>query len=80
MRDEQHDWKVLSSDNDLQKFYSIAVRNCYEVLCHENQSATEKYQHLIDANNKTADELIPIKKKKVKISANKRIKEETPSK
>lgn len=44
--------------------YSIAVRNRYEALHVDNHSATEKYQLLIEANDKTTDELIPIKKRK----------------
>ena len=41
----------------------------------ENETPTERYQHLIDANQETAEEMIPIKKrkKKRKTSADKRV-------
>ena len=63
-KDKQHDWKLLQTDEDLQQRYAITVRNRYEILLKQDESATERYQHFIDANKKTADDLIPRKKRK----------------
>ena len=76
-REKQYDWKVLRSDSEIQSQYTILVRNRFEELYSDSQTATEKYQHLIDANGKAADKLIPEKKRKKKTQSSKdvRIKE-----
>ena len=63
IKEKQYDWKFLRCDEDLQQQDSVAIRNRYEALRQNNEPATEKYQHLIEANKATADELIPTEKK-----------------
>ena len=63
-RDKQYDWNSLRSNTDLQEQYTITVRNRYDQLYAPDATDTENYQHFIDANNKAAKELIPIKKNK----------------
>ena len=65
-RENQFDWNTLRSDIDLQHRYTITIRNRYEQLYNEDESATEAYQHLIDANNQAAEEMIPHKRKRKK--------------
>ena len=76
-REKQYDWNVLKSDSEIQSQYTILVRNRFEELYSDSQTATEKYQHLIDANGEAADKLIPEKKRKRKTQSSKdeRIKE-----
>ncbi len=38
---------------------SIAVRNRFDALANDNQSATEKYEHFIVANQEVTQELVP---------------------
>ena len=64
--EKQYDWNILKSDTNLQELYTIAVRNCYEQLYREDETATEDYQHLIDANRQAADGLISPKSKRKK--------------
>ena len=57
-----YDWSALK-DGDLQQLYTVKIRNKYQSLCTDNETATETYAHLITANNETANELMPRKKK-----------------
>ena len=61
-KDKQHHWKLLQTDEDLQQRYAVTVRNRYEILLKQDEPATERYQNFIDANKKTADDLIPRKR------------------
>ena len=63
-RQKMYEWSVLQHDNDLQHQYSIAVTNRFSSLCMETDTITERYQHLIEANNRAAESLIPTKKRK----------------
>ena len=55
----------------MQQIYSIEVRNQYEALLQPNETATEKYQPLMEANSTTKEQLMPIKRKKKKKSSSK---------
>lgn len=61
------DWGTLANDSDLQDLYTITVTNRYEQLCQSTEAnevdVTRKYGYLIEANKKTAEELIPSKKR-----------------
>ena len=46
--------------------YTVTIKNRYASLCPENESVTEKYVHLIQANEQTFKELLPAKKKSKK--------------
>ena len=70
-REKQYDWSVLKSDSDLQSQYTILVRNRFEELYSDGQTATEKYQHLIDANGEAAEKLIPEKTRKKQTQSSK---------
>ena len=56
-----YDWTMLK-DPELQRQYTVEVSNRYEALAEGVSDITELYQCFIDANNKTAGELIPAKK------------------
>ena len=60
-----YDWKALRDPN-LQEQYTISIQNRFGELCKENDTATEEYQHLIQANNETAQKLMPPRKKRTK--------------
>lgn len=59
-----YDWSVLRNPSDLQTRYSISVQNRFNALSGFGQDATQRYGNLIQANNETAEELIPEKKRK----------------
>ena len=61
----------MLNDNNLQERYTVLVRNRYAQLSCENDTVTESYQHLMQANNEAADELIPMKQKIKRIRASK---------
>ena len=63
---KQHDWGLLSTDSDLQKQYSIEVRNRFQPLDKLDESATEKYDRFIRANSEAAEKKHPKKKEKKK--------------
>ena len=54
----QYDWKTLQ-DPEIQKQYTVEVRNRFAGLCTEEGDATEKYEKLIQANSETAEMIIP---------------------
>ena len=60
-RSNVFDWSALR-DKDLQQAYTIAVRNRYEKLCEEGQSATETCQHFIQSNEEASLKLLPKRK------------------
>ena len=57
-----YEWSSLR-DPDLQDKYTISIRNKYSALSNESDSATESFKQLIQANEETARELLPSKKK-----------------
>lgn len=59
------DWSTLKDDADLQHRYTIQIKNRYSALREnsDDNDATEIYQHLIQANKETAEELMPTKKR-----------------
>ena len=57
------DWTVLK-DAEMKDLYTVTIRNKFESLCTEHESITQTYAHLITANQKTAEELLPPKRKK----------------
>ena len=57
----RYDWSALRC-KDLQQRYTVKIRNKYTELCTETISATERYDHLIQANKEAAKELLPVKK------------------
>ena len=57
-----YDWTALR-DPELSTLYTVSVRNKYASLCKENESITETYAQLIQANEETSKELLPQKKK-----------------
>ena len=65
-RKTSYDWSTLMNNSDLQQQYNVAVRNRYAALMKDQDTVTERYQHFIDANNETAEKLIPKKKKVLK--------------
>ena len=58
-----YEWSSLK-DTELQEKFTISIRNKYSALSNESDSATENYEHLIQANEETANELLSSKKKK----------------
>ena len=61
----KYDWKELSKDQNLQKQYTVKIRNRFSALQTAEETATECYQRFIDANREVTELLIP-KVKKVK--------------
>ena len=72
---KQHDWKCLSTDANIQKQYAIEVRNRFEGLEIEDESATDRYERFIKANQEATEKVIPLKKKahKTRFSSNPRV-------
>ena len=60
---KHHDWKLLSTDSDLQKQYNIEVRNRFQSLDKLDETATERYDRFIMANKEAAEKIIPNRKK-----------------
>ena len=61
-RRKMYDWATLRGDAELQRLYTVQVRNRYAELCTETEDVTSKYQMLIEANDEAANKLLPIKK------------------
>ena len=57
----RYDWSALK-DPEINRLYTVAVKNRYESLCQEGQTITETYAHLITANEEAASEHLPRKK------------------
>ena len=62
-RKNQLDWKSLSTDRNIQKMYTIEVRNRFEILEDIEETATDKYSRFITANKEAAEKIIPAKKR-----------------
>ena len=73
-RGNVYDWTALRNP-DLQRAYTIAVRNRFEGLSVEGESVTDSYQHFIQANEEASSQLLPKRKprKKSNKSSNPRI-------
>ena len=74
-RNPAPDWDKLKTDIDLQERYAVEVKNRFALLEREGETATERYQHLIDANETASKLLLPKKerKKRSKISEDARV-------
>ena len=61
-----YNWDILKTDYLQKDKYAINVKNQYILLCEQDEEddATVKYDHFINAIEKTNEELIPKKKKK----------------
>ena len=72
---KQHDWSLLCTDSDLQKQYSIEVRNRFQPLDIADECATEKYDRFIRANREAAEKTIPrkMRTRKANISSDPRV-------
>ena len=75
LRKKQYDWKTLSTDTSLQEKYAVEVRNRFEVLEDEEESATNKYDRFIKANKEAAEKFIPLRKraKRTRFSSDPRV-------
>ena len=64
----RYDWSALLQNDDIQKKYTIEVRNRYQILQEEDRSNTANtiYQNIMKANNEAAQNCIPIKRKSQK--------------
>ena len=62
---ETWDWTALLNA-DIRERYTIEVKNRFEVLSTEGESATEKYQQFIEANKEKAEEILPQRKRRKK--------------
>ena len=62
---DNYNWSSLR-DSDLIKLYTIRIKNRFESLCNSNETISETYNNLINANKETAKELIPSKQKSKK--------------
>ena len=60
-RKKQYDWKTLSMDTSLQEKYAVEVRNRFEVLGVEEESATDRYDRFIKANKEAAEKIVPLR-------------------
>ena len=54
-----YNWKEFASSSTMQERYSIEVRNRFNTLADDNQTATERYEHFIVANQEVTQELVP---------------------
>ena len=61
-RRKNYDWSVLKN-KEIKNNYTIELKNRFESLRIENETSTETYENLIQANKETAKELIPKKSK-----------------
>ena len=74
-RKKQYDWKTLSMDTSLQEKYAVEVRNRFEVLGVEEESATDRYDRFIKANKEAAEKIVPLRNraKKTRFSSDPRV-------
>ena len=59
---EMWDWTALRNKTTNDK-YTIEVKNRFSVLCTDEESATERYDHFIEANKVVASEILPQRKR-----------------
>ena len=55
---KQYGWKALSSIRNLQELYTIKVRNRFQLLKEENDSASESYEKFIEANKEATESFL----------------------
>ena len=76
---EQCDWNAFRMNNELQKQYTVDVKNRYEALLHSEllDSPTDKYGLFVKANADVKESLVPkqVKKKRSVISNDPRVQE-----
>ena len=61
---KQYDWKLLTCDKNLYKScYTIEVKNRFQLLEEEDDSASERYEKFTEANKEAAEKVIPVKNK-----------------
>ncbi|ELU18633.1 hypothetical protein CAPTEDRAFT_209188 [Capitella teleta] len=58
----RYDWKLFSASDELQKQYTVEVKNRFEVL--EIEDANERYQRFVEANRQAMESCVPEKEKK----------------
>ncbi|XP_062577713.1 uncharacterized protein LOC134239565 [Saccostrea cucullata] len=61
----KYDWKQFSSNTELQKKYTVAVKNRFQILMDESNS--ERYEKFVKANQEAMKECLP-KRAKIKKS------------
>ena len=54
-----YDWNEFSKNTTLQERYCVEVRNKFNTLADDSQTATELYEHFIEANEVATAELVP---------------------
>ena len=54
-----YDWNEFSKNTTLQERYCVEVRNKFNMLADDSQTATELYEHFIEANEVATAELVP---------------------
>ncbi|ELT94673.1 hypothetical protein CAPTEDRAFT_208902, partial [Capitella teleta] len=59
----RYDWKLFSASDELQKQYTVEVKNRFEVLEIE-EDANERYQSFVEANRQAMESCVPEKEKK----------------
>ena len=64
-REKSYDWSTLKNE-DLQKLYTLTVRNRYATLSIETDDISDNYAKFIQANKEATEQLIPTKKKSKK--------------
>lgn len=63
-REPTPDWGALKTDVDLQHNYTVEVTNRFSALQTADDSATKRYQCLVEANDTVSKLLLPKKKRK----------------
>ena len=64
----KYDWSALK-DPEISELFTVTVRNRYAALCQDEETVTETYAHLIEANKEAARQHLPVKKRTKKKSA-----------
>ncbi|ELT95775.1 hypothetical protein CAPTEDRAFT_214809, partial [Capitella teleta] len=59
----RYDWKLFSASDELQKQYTVEVKNRFEVLEIE-EDAYERYQRFVEANRQAMESCVPEKEEK----------------
>ena len=60
---DHDDWKLHSTGSNLQKKYTIEVRNRFQSLDKLDETATERFDRFIKANKEAAEKIIPIRRR-----------------
>jgi hypothetical protein len=61
----KHNWQAFGKDPVLQQQYAVEVRNRFLALQKDGETATETYQHFVDANEEAMN-LVPVIKRSKK--------------